>query len=240
VTAGNSLASGDDVRIVFWDGGNNTQLDRLCDPTSFWNNASTKVWFRLPGAVSAGGSDTNYWLYYKHSGAGSPPVNGTNVYQAWDDFSGTSVNAAVWDTYNAANGTLSVTGGWLRISCPTTGDWYGTSDTSPYIVSKSALGTDFVADALIVTNGNSVYNRFFGLRSGPGTTEKMFCLLTDDNGSHINTVWRDAVSGSAGYQNNDTGVANPGNNKVAKFIRMGDTATAYYNDSQANSRTIAS
>jgi predicted ester cyclase len=73
VTAGTSLASGNDVRIARWNG---SALDRTgpVDPSSSWNNASTRVWFKTQSAISAAIADTSYYLYYGYPSAGSPPV----------------------------------------------------------------------------------------------------------------------------------------------------------------------
>src|SRR5207253_11095072 len=49
VTLVKSLPSGDDVRVRYWNGTSMTELDRVVDPTSAWNNpiTNTKIWFRL-------------------------------------------------------------------------------------------------------------------------------------------------------------------------------------------------
>ena len=46
VATGRSLASGDDVRVVYWNGGGWVELDRRLDDQSSWNNARTGFWFR--------------------------------------------------------------------------------------------------------------------------------------------------------------------------------------------------
>ncbi len=81
VTAGKSLANGDDVRVWF----SGTELDRVLDPTSGWNRADTKIWFTLQRAIAAGASDTAYFLYYGNPTSGPPPANGDNVFLDYED-----------------------------------------------------------------------------------------------------------------------------------------------------------
>ena len=92
VTALKSLSSGNDIRIVYWNGVSHTEIDRVCDASSSWNNAATKVWFKLQAGIAASGSDNGYWLYYNNAAAGSPPANGMNVYLFWDDFPGSTLD----------------------------------------------------------------------------------------------------------------------------------------------------
>lgn len=85
VLAGRSLASGDDVRVRYWTGTRLVELDRMLDPTSAWNGLTTTIWFRVQTPLAAGQEDTNYYLYYGNSAAGSPPANGDNVFLDYED-----------------------------------------------------------------------------------------------------------------------------------------------------------
>ena len=53
VSAGKSLASGDDLRVAHWDGSSWTELDRVLEPLSAWNDASTQIWFALVDPITA-------------------------------------------------------------------------------------------------------------------------------------------------------------------------------------------
>ncbi|MFQ5922276.1 MAG: LamG-like jellyroll fold domain-containing protein, partial [Anaerolineales bacterium] len=82
VTATKALASGDDVRIFYWDGSTNTELDRtLFDDgpagaaSSTWNSATTTLMFKTVESIKANGLDAGYYLYYGYSSAVSPPTN---------------------------------------------------------------------------------------------------------------------------------------------------------------------
>ena len=85
VSAGKSLATGDDIRIRYWNGSKMIELDRMLDPTSGWNLTNTKIWFPLQAAIAANGSSTNYYLNYGNPAAISPPANGDNVFLDYED-----------------------------------------------------------------------------------------------------------------------------------------------------------
>ncbi|MGI9611170.1 MAG: signal peptidase I, partial [Acidimicrobiia bacterium] len=69
VSTGLALANGDDARIWRYDGTSWTELDRVLDETSSWNNASTTVWFRTQESITAN-DRISYWLYF---GNPTPP-----------------------------------------------------------------------------------------------------------------------------------------------------------------------
>ena len=96
VEAGKSLASGNDIRIVYWDGSTNVELDRTNE--SKWNfaGASTQVWFRAQADIAGSSTDDNYFLYYGNKDATSPPNDRKNIYEFFDDFSG--YDAGQYDT----------------------------------------------------------------------------------------------------------------------------------------------
>ena len=85
VAAGKSLASGDDVRVRYWNGSAMVELDRVLDPTSSWNAAATTIWFRLQGPVGAGATDGNYYLFYGNLADANPPAHGPNVFLDYQD-----------------------------------------------------------------------------------------------------------------------------------------------------------
>ncbi|MCH7611439.1 MAG: DUF2341 domain-containing protein [Chloroflexi bacterium] len=93
VAAGKALSSGDDLRVVFWDGGSFMQLDRALDDGSSWDNASTSIWIQSQAAIAASGTDTNYWIYYGNSGATGPPANKSNIFLFWDDFESETIGS---------------------------------------------------------------------------------------------------------------------------------------------------
>ena len=103
VSAGKSLASGNDVRIRYWNGSRMIELDRFLDPTSAWNRTNTMIWFRLQAPISAGLTDVNYYVHYGNPGAGTPPANGDNVFLDYED--GTTLDG--WTDRDTCSGTYS-------------------------------------------------------------------------------------------------------------------------------------
>ncbi len=90
VAEGKSLASGDDVRIVYFDGVSFTEIERYLDPlASSWNQSNTTIWFRLQAPIlSAPASSDKYAIYYGTDAitAANPPDNPANVFTFFDDF----------------------------------------------------------------------------------------------------------------------------------------------------------
>ncbi len=66
----------------------------------------------------------------------------------------------------------------------------------------------------------------------------MFVMIGDSDRSHITNVYRDSDGGSAGWYGENSGISNPGNNKIARFERSGNTVKSYYNNSLMNTRTV--
>ena len=105
VTAGKSLPSGNDVRIVYWTGSRWQELDRFsfnftAAPTD-WNTTATRIWFKLQAPIAAGASDNNYYLHYGDLSAGAPPANGDHVFLDYED--GTSLDG--WSRRELLAGT---------------------------------------------------------------------------------------------------------------------------------------
>ena len=110
VTAGKSLASGDDVRVRYWTGTGWIELDRFRDIPTSWNSPATRVWFRVQAAIPAGGSNNNYYLYYGDLSAGAPPANGDHVFLDYEDGS----SLAGWSRRDSCAGTnLSSADGFI-------------------------------------------------------------------------------------------------------------------------------
>jgi len=83
IAAGDLLASGDDLRIVRWDGAAWTDLPRHVVGL---NSAATDVRFALAAPIAASAADGSYFLYYRNPAAGAPPaMTTTNVYRWFDD-----------------------------------------------------------------------------------------------------------------------------------------------------------
>src|SRR3972149_6491065 len=95
-----SLSTGNELRIVDWNGSSWQELDRTLDELSSGNTPSTKLWFRTQAGISASGSDNNYYLYYGNSSAGSPPANKASVFDLWEDFNTGSDPPTGWTEWS--------------------------------------------------------------------------------------------------------------------------------------------
>jgi hypothetical protein len=78
VSAGDSQADGDDIRIVYWNGGTWTEVARTLFnnnlTASAWNLTNTAIMFKTQAVIAASGSDTGYYIYYKNAVASGPPT----------------------------------------------------------------------------------------------------------------------------------------------------------------------
>jgi hypothetical protein len=128
VSAGDSLASGNDVRVVYWNGASWTELDRVLEEGSGWNSATTTLWFKAQSAIGANTVNDNYYLYYGNAAAGTPPADADNVFLMYDDFSGTTLDASKWTTLR---GTNTVAGGLMTVG----------TDSAAFATNTYAIGT---------------------------------------------------------------------------------------------------
>lgn len=149
VGAGKSLATGDDVRVVFAAAGADpVEIHRMLDPVSSWDVAATKLWFRIQ--ADAG----DYYLYYGQPAAASPLADGSAVFHLWDDFDGGELQVD-WrfDQVGAAEGAVELLDGVARLSGKT-GDITGVEDD--FVFLSRQLEGDFIADAKMLGPGGSL------------------------------------------------------------------------------------
>jgi hypothetical protein len=91
------LPNGHDLRIVYWNGTDAIELDRV-NETPF-SSSSTQIWFALEKNISAGSYDDNYYIYYGNPSAGNPPENRSSVYFFWEDFEDGDISD--WTNYSS-------------------------------------------------------------------------------------------------------------------------------------------
>ncbi|NTV23657.1 MAG: hypothetical protein HGA85_04755, partial [Nanoarchaeota archaeon] len=113
-TSDKFLQNGNDFRVVWLNGANWVELDRI-NETSRFDTDSTEVWFKLQQAIPSSSYDDTYFIYYGHAGAASPPVNRSKIYLYHDDFNRADVSdinteAAYGST---GGGTWSISGNKL-------------------------------------------------------------------------------------------------------------------------------
>lgn len=105
------LTNGDDVRIVYYNGTSNAEIDRIYNYKS--------VLFKLQAAISANSRTSDkYWIYWKNPSATSPPANKANVFATTYDFASgiTSWSDITWTSHTNTSATptandLKKTGG---------------------------------------------------------------------------------------------------------------------------------
>ena len=107
---GQLLANCADLRVVYFDGSANYELDRIVNGCG---TAQTEIWFALQRPIAGGAQDNGYYLYYGNSAAGLPPTNGMNVflfYEDWENGASHWTNAGGLDSANTGTmGTSTIT-----------------------------------------------------------------------------------------------------------------------------------
>jgi hypothetical protein len=242
VSSGLSLSGGNDVRLVYWDGATNTEVDRVEEQngtsSGTWNTSSTKIWFKLRNPLGANGREYGFWLYYGNSSASTPPASLANVFSFADDFNGSSYNPTSWTAVNSGSGSITVSGGSLTVNSSAGVEWWGTSDLSPYLVNKTVISGNYVVEARLANlNITNTYPRLFGLRNSAAISGDMFCLVLNNNLTQVSSVYREvATSATALYQGDATGITYTGP-ETLRFIKNGTTVNAYYGSSLVNTLT---
>jgi hypothetical protein len=142
VQAGKSSANGNDVRIVYWDGSTNVELDRVAE--SRWNSVGTRtqIWFRTQADLAESGTDNNYFVYYGNTGATSPPANRKNIYEFFDDFS--DYEARQYDT-SIPDSTDIIRNGDQQVWKIRSGIWNIETDTQADGTTGKVLSHDSVS-----------------------------------------------------------------------------------------------
>jgi hypothetical protein len=206
VASGLSLAGGNDVRVTYWNGSAWIELDRVLDPHTSWNTNGTKLWFRSQAGMSASSTDTNYWVYYGNPSAGSPPANGNNVFDLWDDFSSGSVDPAKWNVWAVPGGGSTVSNGELVVTGTTDpATWWNYSGLET--VAGFNVGYHSAADFSIVSQSANAHEHW---KLGVGPADDVISVASTNspdkqvsyyNGSGWTDVGDSTLDGQTfGYQ----------------------------------------
>lgn len=102
---------GDDLRIIYWNGSHNLELDRFND--SFFNITTTSVWFRIQSNISPESYDDNYYIYYNNSYASNPLNNGSRVFEFFDNFNRAN-STTIGNGWTETTGTWEIINNWVR------------------------------------------------------------------------------------------------------------------------------
>jgi hypothetical protein len=133
---------GDDLRIVFWNGTANIELDRFND--TIFDLTTTNIWFGIQSNVSGGGYDDNYYMYYNNSEASNPPNNGSRVFEFFDNFNRVD-NDTIGNDWTESSGTWEILNNWVRNTNNGDSDLTRTTTTNNHSV--RALANQVITDA---------------------------------------------------------------------------------------------
>lgn len=121
VSGSKMQADYDDLRIVYWNGSANTNIDRdvlanglgaiAVSPGNAPVNSDIR--FKAQADVSTSASDEGYYMYYGYASASAGPVTLSNVYSYYNDFSATGTWAfaglSTWQINANSSGRLQKT-----------------------------------------------------------------------------------------------------------------------------------
>ncbi|TNF37339.1 MAG: hypothetical protein EP329_03445 [Deltaproteobacteria bacterium] len=151
VAAGQSLASGDDVRLLHWNGAGYDELDRVA--LDAWNTGTVTLAFSPAVGIPAGTTDADYVLAWGNPLAAAPPADARNIYWLWEDFEdGDFTTGNVW---TANFGTWTVQSGYAKLVNPSSANTFEAGLYYP----AGAAWTDYVVSMRIrdASTGGSSY-----------------------------------------------------------------------------------
>ena len=224
------LASGDDFRIVYWDGSSWVELDR--DLVMF-SATEIEVWFKLQADIAGGVSDDNYYVYYDNPGAGAPPVDRSSVYFFFDGFE--------VDNWTDVGGQIGVDtqNDWLAFSSgriPTKHYSYKALDHSgDWEMRFKLVITDADAKSLVEGLG---FNSQAGTWNDAGSNGVEFeCVRTD---SDVELDFRVGLRINAAHTIALTVIPAVAGTWYVKLQQLGNTAWIYVYSDEAFSTLIGS
>jgi signal peptidase I len=178
VASGLSEVSGDDLRVLRWDGSTWLELDRILDDGSSWNAVDTTFLFRTNDPIAATSTST-YWLYFSNTAAGTPPADPEFVYTLVEGFEAGDLG----DFEDRTGGT-----GWYRAEpwshrlALTVASGTVAADLTDFPLLVSITDTDIAANAQL--DGSDL--RF---TAADGTTPLAYELEDSDIASGAVTAW---------------------------------------------------
>jgi len=228
-----SLANGNDIRIVYDDGQTATEIDRILDSSSNWNQTDTKIWFATQAAIPASENDGNYYLYYNNNNPGVTLSDPENVWIFWDDFSVDSLAdySSILHADHGSGSNWTISGGYLSA---------GTDNDCKFLRSDSYSGDKNVyLETSIINSGYD--DDGFGIgfyKTGSGNTR--FLLVADSGhlGSkkgyvrdpHEYTLLAGDSSFDHGFTTGKYAIARDQNGKIYAW-KNGSLKIDAYNDS---------
>lgn len=138
-----SSPTGNDLRVVRWDGTTWTELDRVLDEAAAWDDVSTTIWFQTVSPIAADDTGT-YWLYFGN-GTPAPPLDDPEaVWLLTEDFE----SGTLGDFEDRTGGTAWYAADpWTRRIPLTISAGTVTADLSDFPVLVSLVDADLAANA---------------------------------------------------------------------------------------------
>lgn len=185
-----------DLRIIYENGNENIELDRVNETTC---SGISEIWFELQNNISSNGQDNNYYLYYGNPSAGTPKENRENIYLVWDDF----------ESYN-----LDTTpgNGWTDDPEFSVTDWQIKSDSGNKVLQDmSNLGayktiykgedwwTDYRIEAKVKLDSFLFTGISFRRQPWSGSYFNHYSMITDDRAASNKLVIRKWSGGGSNF-----------------------------------------
>ncbi|MFX1544487.1 MAG: DUF2341 domain-containing protein, partial [Promethearchaeota archaeon] len=171
VSEGKSLANGNDIRIVYWDGSQWNDLDRMLDTDSSWNSDSTKIWFKTQTSIPASSSDSSYYLYYGNPSPGSPPSDSSSVFLFYDGFESGDLSAwDGWSVGSAGDDISPITGP----PQPNTGTYSARCENDNLATPQAMVWKDFTDETSLLARTHLYLDPSFSISSGGHVTVMQF------------------------------------------------------------------
>lgn len=132
VNLGISLANGDDIRVMRFDGTTWSELDRILAEGSAWDDAATTFWFQTADPIAAG-ETVSYWMFFGDPAPAAPLDDPENVWLLYETF-----DAGTLGDFSDQSGT----GGWYQADV-----W---TQRRMLTVSSAAVDSDLINFPLLV------------------------------------------------------------------------------------------
>jgi hypothetical protein len=188
ISAGKLRSDCNDIRVY-----DSTQVQ----PQNFWvdacNSAGSRIWMKL----SFSANEVKYfYIYYGNPQAASTQIDGSNIFEFFDGFSGSSVDTSKWNIVDAtgwsvSNGQLIGTNTSGRItSLPTFGNGYVLETKNRWVThsTDAFMAAGFYGSGsanfgyLETWNGNPDYyrnnNSWVSLGNGPNSSSNLLTRIT--------------------------------------------------------------
>ena len=191
-TGSEMMDDGSDIRIVYWNGTANSEIDRV-NRTAF-NSATTDIWFAVQKSITAAASDSNYYIYFGNTTASAAPSDYNKVFRYFNPGNSTTS----WTAYGTGT-ILSVNpGGYLNLTATannynTAGVYYSglTIDNLEYSLEFYIQSGEYMMMYARGTTGNTYYSQFLDINDAVLTANHIRFI---NAGTATNLVENDVIT----------------------------------------------